>query len=446
MDNANLGRLREALTSFRKAESLLLDLLRADRDLSLRRQLTGVRLDMGVTLDALGRRDEAVKAYRAGIEDARDIHRSAPTRQSLGILSSTLNRLGDTLLASGDPDGAALLYDEVRGLVPQGGTTLARQALAARERGDLERALALFEEAVDLVDKGRNTSDPSFHARLRAELTLDRARTLWSPDRPSLLRPGEPSSLVPAALESFERDAKADSRDAKSRHELLDALLTAGELLASTSPHESLAAFARARACLEALESDMPDVKRAADRGRLASGSALALRGLGRREEAATFLQEALAAYGAASVEGPDDLTASDGLWTATVRLGDLHLEAGRLEDAVRTQREALEHARKSAAALPARPMGRFFVADSCERLARALKGTGRPDDFAEAGRLVNEAEETWRAFRERGLTPAYADARLSGLEALRGELNPRKSQAPPPPGLTSAPARAERR
>jgi tetratricopeptide (TPR) repeat protein len=266
-DQASLGQLDDARSSYRKALEMYQRLPARDRSSPVvRRGMADVLHASGLLeynsnhegpaerllqqmLDTLGDAgaDPAMRLLRArGMRDLGDVRlRLGQTAPALDLMSSALRTLRE-LQASGDADtslpGQIIISEE-------------RLARARVKAGDLDGALAAFD---DLLRTGPPCDERAIGDAACRRLAV---RLSWTADvyaaldRPNLDEPEKAVPLYERALSIAERIAALDDKDRQARFDLAARYGKLGDALWSIAPERALALYDRALATARTLAS-----------------------------------------------------------------------------------------------------------------------------------------------------------------------------------------------
>jgi len=341
--------------------------------------------NLGIALATLGEREsgtarleEAVKAYRAALEERR--------RERVPLQwAKTQNNLGNALLSLGRRES---------------GTARLEEAAAAYRA-------ALEERTRERVPLDWATTQNNLGAALRARGERESGTA----------RLGEAVAAFSAALEEWTRE-RVPLDWAGTQNNLGNALAALGERESGTARlEEAVKAY---RAALEERTRERVPLDWAMTQNNLG----LALSTLGERESGTARLEEAVKAYRAALEERTRERVPLDwakaqwGLGAALFRLGERESGTARLDEAVAAFRAALEERTRErvpldwAASLGNQGVALMLIAD-------------RANDAARAETAVTQIETAYETCRDGGQQQwaAYFEARLPEAQAIRDRL-----------------------
>ena len=155
----NLGRLNEAIVEYNKAIEILKNLVGNGRS-ELLNDLAMVYLNKGVSLDNLGRLDEAIAEYDKAIEIRKELVENGRSELSNDLAAAYLNK-GVSLRQLGRLNEAIAEYDKAieirKELVENGRSELSNElAIAYLNKGNALDSLSRLSEAIEFYDDAIN--------------------------------------------------------------------------------------------------------------------------------------------------------------------------------------------------------------------------------------------------------------------------------------------------
>jgi len=478
---ASIGRLDEAVASYRKAEELLAEL--RDGGPSARAALAECRSRLGWSLVRTGKYDDAKVSYRRARAD-REVLAVAPGAgpRDWSDLADTINQIGDMQSQTGETASAeaefraalairrrlardhphiarfqndltvnhnslgVMLYETGK---PAPAEAEFRAALAIRQKLARESpAVTQFQYDVALSHNNlgvmlRGTGRPAeAEAEYRAALTIRRrladdqpavtgfraslggshgnlGNTLWQ-----MGRPAEAEAEHRAALAIYRELVDANPAVPEFRSRQATSHGNLGALLRQTGrPAEAEAEYRAALAILRDLVTTNPSVPEfrgglADSRGELGN----VLRETGRPAEAEAEERRSLALYQKLADDNPAVLALSSGLVSALDNLGDVLRPLGRDAEARDAYDRAIATSERLVAENPTRTEFRSKQAHSLRRRGLALGDLGDHAGAAADGRRALRFYDTlpWRNAEE-WFETACAHAALAGLAEKYG-------------------------
>ncbi|MBP6898575.1 MAG: serine/threonine protein kinase [Burkholderiaceae bacterium] len=351
------------------------------------RDLAQARLDQvrAITHEVVLRQGDAITSLPGGL---------AVKEELLKGLIANLDRLADQM--GDDADWQADLTAAYARLAElQGNDTGVSLKKLPDARRHAERAVALAERAWPL-----RRGDAGFvEAYLRALQILAQTHRAAGDPASGVTLVERARGLADQALPDLAGDGRRQVAVRRAALGLALASFYDQQSIASLNqPERALALLAETEAELKRLDAERADRATGDLLGTLHGGRAISHARLGQLEPARQHAQQAIRYRERAVEQSPADVVARDGLVTEATNGGVILLRLGDGAAALAATRVAWQHvqglARENGAGnkwLEARPR-------VAQHHGRALLASGRPDDAAEAARVLAEAVALWQA------------------------------------------------
>ena len=397
----NLGRPKDALTSYHKAVAILERLGSAPKVL---RELGYCHLHIVAVDHFSGDK----KGEKQAIESARAIGEQDSLIGGLAYLAR-----GDQEMAANDVQGSLTDYRKSlelnRSVLSTEATDEARRrvtvslnslGIAQGRAGDLEGALVSLREAEKLRRPDMNDVRD---LRWMGILYQNLGNALGDPNGPSLERNKEALEAYRKQYAIAEQLFKADPADSTARADMLRANLKLAQFLLADDPKSGVE-FARQGM---GLLSGLPEgLEKTFNLAALEDAQASLLLKLGRLDESYAASQRAIAAARKMLANTANNASPEEAEQVAANDLGDIQVALGRNEEALRSYRLAIRVAEKDLEEFPSGIDARYALGYSYHRMAQYWL---KQHAHQQAVEWMRKEERLWRDWNARFIPNPYA-------------------------------------